>query len=278
MKKILITGINSYVGNSLAEWLEKDPDSYEINRISLRDGFWKELDFSFYDVVVHVAGIAHQKETKENEHLYYEINRDLAVEVAEKAKSKGVKQFIFLSSMSVYGLDQGVIDENTPLEPKSHYGKSKLQAEEQINKLIDSKFKVAIIRPPMIYGKECPGNYQRLRKLTLKTPIFPNIDNKRSMIYVDNLSEFMRYLIDNVDKGLYFPQNLEYVNTSEMVQMIAKQHGKKIKLTKAFNLLLTLMNIGIIKKIFGSLMYKKDNQMYYSSFIDNSKSIELTEE
>src|SRR5699024_1194219 len=130
-----------------------------------RDDKWKEIDLSVYDSILHVAGIAHQKETNENSSLYYDVNRDLAIEMAEKAKKKNVKQFIFLSTMSVYGVETGVIDENTRLNPKTHYGKSKKAAEDSIQKLETDEFKVAIVRPPMIYGKDCPGNYQRLRKI-----------------------------------------------------------------------------------------------------------------
>src|SRR5699024_4004170 len=91
----------------------------------------------------------------------------------------------FLSTMSVYGLNEGIINEHTPLKPKTHYGKSKLQAEERIKLLATDTFKVAIIRPPMIYGKGCKGNYQRLRKLALMTPVFPDIYNYLRMIIVN---------------------------------------------------------------------------------------------
>lgn len=162
MKSILITGKNSYIGSRFEEWLAKYPDKYKVDAISLRDESWKEKDFSEYDVVYHVAGIAHRKETKENRELYYAVNRDLAYEVAKKSKQDGIKQFIFLSTMSVYGLESGVIDEHTPLKPKSNYGKFKLQAEELIKPLEDDSFKIAILRPPMVYGKGCKGNYPRL--------------------------------------------------------------------------------------------------------------------
>ena len=139
MKKILITGADSYIGTSVEKWLGKDPEKYQVDTVDMRTDSWKEKDFSPYDVVFHVAGIAHVKETKENQDLYYQVNRDLAYETATKAKSDGVRQFIFLSSMSVYGIDTGVIDKNTPVKPKSAYGKSKFQAEELINKLADDR-------------------------------------------------------------------------------------------------------------------------------------------
>lgn len=266
MKKILITGANSYIGTSLEKWLAKYPDKYKVDTIDMKDGSWKEKDFSEFDVVFHVAGIAHIKETKENQDLYYKVNRDLAFEAAKKAKADGVKQFVFLSSMSVYGIEQGVIDENTPLNPQSNYGKSKIEAEGLINGLQDNFFTVATLRPPMVYGKGCRGNYPRLVGLALKTPIFPKVDNKRSMIYIDNLSEFVKQLIDNKSGGLFFPQNAEYVNTSDMVRLIAEAHGKKIVMTKLFNPLLRLLNVSTVNKVFGDLVYDMSISEYENDY------------
>jgi len=280
MKKILITGVNSYVGNSFAEWIKDYPNDYSVDKISVRGDDWKEADFSVYDTVLHVAGIAHRKETNKNKNIYYRVNRDLTYKIAEKAKNEGVKQFIFLSTMSVYGLNTGVIDENTPLKPNNSYGESKLQAEKLLQGLDDSFFKITIIRPPMIYGKGCKGNYRRLKYLALKTPVFPNIKNKRSMIYIDNLSIFIKKIIDNFNNGVYRPQNKEYVNTSDMVQKIANIHGKKIKFIKIFNPLINNFNLRILNKVFGNLVYEKDEQKNADcdNFIDFNLSIKLTEE
>lgn len=277
MKKILITGKNSYVGNSLEKWLQKDPSQYSIDKISMRDASWKELDFSKYDVVVHVAGIAHRKETKDNKDLYYRVNRDLSYELAKKAKDAKVKQFIFLSSMSVYGLESGVIDRNTTLNPSSHYGKSKLEAEELIKNLRDDDFKTVILRPPMIYGKDCPGNYQRLAKIAKKTLVFPKIKNKRSMIYIYNLSEFIKILIDDYSSGLYFPQNEKYVNTGEMVKLIAKQYNREVKLISFFNPCLKIIKLKAFRKVFGDLVYAKDTKENDYCIYDFKSSITLTE-
>jgi UDP-glucose 4-epimerase len=266
MKRILITGSNSYIGTSLEKWLENSPDRYSIDSVSLRDNSWKEKDFSKYDVVFHVAGIAHIKETKENASLYYSVNRDLVYETAKRAKNDGVKQFIFLSSMSVYGIESGVIDKSSSLNPKSNYGKSKLQAEELIEPLSSRTFKIATLRPPMIYGKECKGNYSRLVKLALKLPVFPYIKNQRSMIYIDNFCEYVRLLIDDCSSGLFFPQNEEYICTSDMVKFIAEAHGKNIRMTKLFNPLIKQLNIGTVNKVFGNLVYEKnmsDNKINY---------------
>ena len=266
MKRVLITGKNSYIGTSLENWLMREPDKYKVDTVDMKDRSWKEKDFSSYDVVFHVAGIAHIKETSDNQNLYYKVNRDLAYETAQKAKQDGVEQFIFLSSMSVYGIEQGVIDKNTPLTPNSAYGKSKIEAEKLINKLQDDSFTVATLRPPMVYGNGCRGNYPRLVGLALKTPIFPKVDNKRSMIYIDNLSEFVKRLIDNRSGGLFFPQNADYVNTSEMVRIIAEVHGKRVVMTKLFNPLLRLLNVSTVNKVFGDLVYDMSMSNYVSDY------------
>ena len=280
MKNILITGKNSYIGTSLENWLMREPDKYKVDTVDMKDGSWKEKSFSQYDVVFHVAGIAHIKETSDNQNLYYKVNRDLAYETAQKAKQDGVEQFIFLSSMSVYGIEQGVIDKNTPLTPNSAYGKSKIEAEKLINKLQDDSFTVATLRPPMVYGKGCRGNYPRLVGLALKTPIFPKVDNKRSMIYIDNLSEFVKRLIDNRSGGLFFPQNADYVNTSEMVRIIAEVHGKRVVMTKLFNPLLRLLNVSTVNKVFGDLVYDISMSDYVSEYriCGFRESIKTTEE
>ena len=274
MKKILITGSNSYIGNSVKNYLLQYPESYSVN---VRDTIgWEpeQSDFSDYDVVFNVAGIAHIKEKKENEHLYYEINRDLSIKIAKTAKAVGVKQYILLSSMSVYGMITGEINKNTLASPKTYYGKSKLQADLEIEKLVDENFKFACLRPPMVYGKGCKGNYQSLRKIALNFPIFPKYHNKRSMIFIGNLCEFIKECIDMEKSGVFFPQNSNYTDTTELVRIIAKYHEKKIYFTSFFNILLKTLNVNIIKKVFGDLIYEKIDTI---SKYDFDESIRLTE-
>lgn len=268
MKKILITGANSYIGTSFETYMAQFGDEYTVDTVDMIGDGWKGVDFSGYDCVFHVAGIAHQKETLENAHLYYEVNRNLAIATAKKAKREGVKQFILLSSMNVYGMNTGVISKDTVPNPKSHYGKSKLQADVQIVKLNCDTFKVAILRPPMVYGKGCKGNYQRLRSFALKSPIFPDYPNKRSMVYIGNLCEFVKNTIDEERQGLFFPQNAKYVNTSRTVKQIAEVNGKHIRLTRMFNPFIRVAPLSIVEKVFGSLIYKK---------IDTINTFELKE-
>ncbi|MCM3166368.1 NAD-dependent epimerase/dehydratase family protein [Peribacillus frigoritolerans] len=271
MRKILITGSNSYVGTSLQKWLKNYPGKYLIDSISLRNDLWKKKDFSEYDVVLHMAGIAHVSSDPKMEETYYKVNRDLTIETAEKSKEEGVKQFIFMSSIIVYGdssSNKRVINKNTVPTPSNFYGNSKLKAEEGIKPLENNEFKVVIIRPPMIYGKGSKGNYPKLSKAAQELPMFPDIRNQRSMLHIDNLCEFIRFMIDNEESGLFFPQNREYVNTSEMVKLIANVHGKKIILTRIFNLVLGIIGrkVGIVNKIFGNLVYEQSLSEYKEDY------------
>jgi UDP-glucose 4-epimerase len=257
VKKILITGANSYIGTSFEKWVAKDPDKYTVEKISLRDELWKKHSFQGFDVVFHTAAIVHTNESVEEQ--YFRINRDLTLEVAKKAKKEGVKQFIFLSTMGVYGVETGHITDETLPMPKTPYAKSKYEAENDLKNIEDPEFNVAILRPPLVYGKDCPGNYSRLSNMALKLPFFPNIENKRSMIYIDNLSEFIKLVVDNNVSGLCFPQNNDYVNTTDLVMNVAKSHQKKIKKTKMLN---WAVNLGLkqsetFRKVFGSFVYDK---------------------
>ncbi len=289
MKRILITGAESYIGTSFEKWLKKYSDKYSVSTIDLRDHSWIEKSFENYDIVFHVAGIAHvdiKKTTEDTKLLYLKVNRDLAIEVAKKAKRDGVTQFIFMSSIIVYGDSshmnkKRIITRETLPQPSNFYGSSKFQAEQGIRALDGERFKVVILRPPMIYGKNSKGNYPKLAKIAQKIPVFPDVDNERSMLHIDNLCEFIRVIIERTDNGIFFPQNSEYVKTSEMVKNIAAVHGKKIRLTRLFNGLLSLLafRVDVINKVFGNLVYERS----MSDYIDNywvrtfKESIELTE-
>lgn len=269
MKRVLITGANSYIGTSFEKYIKTNcPDEYEVCTVDMVDGTWRETDFLGYDCVFHVAGIAHQKETKENAALYYKINRDLAIETAKKAKKEGVRQFVFLSSMSVYGMDTGIITKSTLPNPKSHYGKSKFQAEKAILELADETFVVTILRPPMVYGAGCKGNFNSVERLALKLPVFPNTKNQRSMIYIDNLTAFLKMSVDDELDGIYMPQNKEYMNTCDMAKWVAEIHNKKLHVSTVMGLLVKILIpfADIAKKGFGSLIYHADLEDFNFSY------------
>jgi len=282
MKKILITGSNSYIGMSFEKWLGKYPEKYSVDTVDMRSDDWKTNDFSKYDVVFHVAGIAHVSSKTKMEKLYYKVNRDLTIETAEKAKNQGVKQFILMSSIIVYGDSvESVINMSTIPNPSNSYGISKLQAEEGINALGCDSFKIVNVRPPMIYGKGSKGNYRKLAKVASKLPVFPDIHNRRSMLHIDNLCEFIRLIIDNKENGIFFPQNSEYVQTSEMVRLISEVHGKQIRLVKNFNGILGLLGVTVtmVNKVFGNLVYDMEMSSYKDNYrIRNFReSIRMTE-
>ncbi len=259
MKRILITGKDSYIGTSFEKYLSQFfSDGYTVDTVDMIDGSWREKDFSAYDIVFHVSGIAHIKETKENAELYYKVNKDLAIETAFKAKTEGVKQFVFLSTMSVYGMETGVITKETVPSPKSNYGKSKLQAEEGILSLADDEFKVCVIRPPMVYGEGCKGNYQTIVKIVEKSPVFPRVSNKRSLIRIENLVSFVKMAIDDNVSGVFLPQNSEYMNTMKMAKDIALQKGKKLYFSYLLGFAVVIFRpfVSVLKKAFGNLIYE----------------------
>lgn len=258
-KHILITGLHSYVGNSLKDYLIKNDYPVKISMISVRNYEYRRLDYSDIDCIVHVAGLVHQSKSKSYED-YYRINVELTRDLASVAKLSNVKHFVYISSMSVYGDKVEVITNKTQTNPSSYYGITKLEAENELEKLKDQYFKISIIRPPMIYGKGCPGNYRRLSNFVRIIPISPTIDNQRSMIYIDNLSEFIWNLVIENKDGIFHPQNIEYVNTHELVEEIAKCHRKKIYNIKYFNSIIkkNIKHINLLNKVYGSLVYAKD--------------------
>lgn len=269
-KKILITGAGSYIGTSLRQWLSAFDSQYEVSELNMHKDQWKSHDFSKYDTIFHVAGIAHAdtgKVSKEKKQLYYEINRDLAVQTAQKAKASGVKQFIYMSSIIVYGESakpfegRRRITKMTRPQPANFYGNSKWQGERGVRALETPDFKVCILRPPMIYGTGSKGNYPMLAKIAAVTPVFPLVKNERSVLHIDHLCEFLRLIIDNEETGIFFPQDGFYADTSELVAQIANAHGKKVRLWKSLVPAVRLASalpgrIGrTADKAFGSLSY-----------------------
>ncbi len=283
MKRVVILGKSSYIGESLKKWLEGFPKQYDVQIVSTFGGKWKNADYSNVDTVVNFAGIAHINNISEDmKELFYSVNRDLAVEVGKFAKSQGVKQFVHFSSMNVYGdYCEHIIDVHSE-NPTSFYGDSKLQGDIGLNELEDDSFKVAYLRPPFVYGKGCKGNYNGISKIAQRTLIFPTYQNSKSMIYIDNLCEFVRLVIDNCSRGIFTPQNRELVSTSALVKEIATVHGKKIWFTDLFN---WCIPIGIrlnrmIRKAFSNDCYDIEISNIFDNkycVVDFKESIRRTE-
>lgn len=276
MKKILITGAASYIGTYVERYLARWPQAYQVDTIGMVDGNWRSASFRGYDAVLHVAGLVHQSKTKDDPAQwahYKQVNTDLAIETARKARDEGVGQFLFLSSASVYGLTAALgqtvrITRDTPLAPTDNYGRSKLLAEQGLAQLETETFRLAILRPPMIYGRGCKGNYVTLAKLAKTLPAFPKVPNQRSMLYMENLANFVKLLLDDQARGIFCPQNDEYVNTSDMVQKIAQAHGRHMLLVPGFVWALHGLRHGtaLVDKAFGSLCYDQDLSRYRQGY------------
>lgn len=288
MKKVLITGANSYVGTNIEKWLLKEPESFQVDTADTFDNKWKKYDFSKYDVVFHVAGIAHVDPKPEMAPLYYKVNRDLTIEIAKHAKDNGVKQFIFMSSGIVYhaskSLKGNVMTPETEPNPNDFYGDSKLQAEKGLEELMCPTFKITILRPPMIYGPNCKGNFLRLGWLATKTPIFPAWHNRRSMLYIDNLAEFVKQLILREKEGYFYPQNKDLSDTVEIVRYFALKYNKKIWISKVFNPFVVIGSwfLPQIPKMFADSYYIPEMSKYefdyqIVSLKESMKTLEITE-
>lgn len=266
MKNILITGKNSYIGNKFIEYMQGKKDYYIDVADTITDE-WKHKDFSQYDTVFHVAGIAHDIKGNKKDNIYFKINCNLAFEIANRAKQNGTKQFIFMSSILIYnGTKKTIITKETIPNAKGSYAKSKLQADILLQDLQSDNFNVAIMRPPMIFGPGCKGNFPQLINFAKKTKIFPYYKNQRSMLYIDNFCEFVKLIIDNNSKGIFFPQNEDYFCTSEIFSIIAKKLNKKIYMPKLFN---PLIKLGIV---FSSKMQKVFGNLVYDKVLNNNKS------
>ena len=253
MNKILLTGSTGYLGSS---FLKQYKNKYSFEKFSLLNQKLKDINFDSIDIILHCAALVHQK-VEHSYEKYHEINVDYPIKLAKLAKQNGVKQFIFISTIAVYGEDIQKLDENTTSNPITPYGKSKLEAENQLLELNDDNFVVSIIRPPMIYGKNAPGNIDSLVKLVKKLPVIPlgKIDNKRSFISIQNLCYIIDEIITQKQNGIFLASDDEPLSTSKLIELIAKNLDKKIYLIKIpfFESLLKLVKPSFHKRLYGSL-------------------------
>lgn len=294
MKKVLITGANSYIGISFDDYVSEHYGAeFSVDTVDMIDGSWRKKDFSSYDVVYHVAGIAHADVGNISEEVkdkYYEINTNLAIETAKKAKSEGVKQFVFMSSAIVYGDSAPYgkvkrITEEIEPQPTNFYGDSKWQADIGVRELAEDTFTVAVLRPPMIYGKNSKGNYPTLAKMAKKLPFFPDVQNERSMLYIENLCEFLCQVMIRGEGGVFWPQNAEYTRTSELVKIIGAVSGHKIIVSKAFSWGVAIASrmpgkvSRLANKAFGNMSYDQSLSQYDFNYqvVDLKESIRRTE-
>jgi UDP-glucose 4-epimerase len=266
--KILITGSESYVGGSIKAWLEST-GRFISDELDMEKPDWVNHDFTPYDVVIHVAAIVHKKDKKIPWQTYYRVNSVLPYRVAKKAKESKVGQYIFFSSMAVYGQGKklpggnrtggNIIDENTPLKPVNYYGRSKLAAEIKLKGLNSRDFTVSVVRPPNIYGYGCPGNYiASFVKLTRLLPVIPAAytECRQGFIYIGNLCRFIQRLIEDRRPGTFHPQDGEGISALEMFSEIAVIIGKKPRYSHVLGRLICLFyRFPPVVKVFGGVAY-----------------------
>lgn len=259
---ILIFGAGSFIGNHYCKAL-KDR-GHKVVVIDATKVKPKEIDFTGIDTVINVAGIAHIDITPDMEELFYRVNTDLAVDLCHEAKEHGVKQYVYMSSMNVFGDTTERIYSRKQENPKSFYGRSKWLADKRIHELENEKFKVASVRPPVVYGKGCKGNFTVLLKLSKFLFIFPSFKNIKSMIYIDNLCNFMCELVENGNGGYFHPQNTEYTSITEIVTEIRMAMGKKTIIIGGFEWLIKiLMKVSHkIERAFANDYYDVDFSRY----------------
>lgn len=266
MPKILITGANSFLGKNYI----RHSKFRDVEEVSLIEKIPEDIKFNQFSIIIHLAAIVHQSK-KISENVYFEINRDLCHKVAENAKKAGVKQFVFLSTVKVYGDSRGgskPLNEDSPCNPDDSYGKSKLEAEHGLRKLEDENFTVSIIRTPLVYGSGVKANMLSIMKLCEQFPILPfgDIDNRRSFTFVENLVAYIDRIIEKRESGVFIAMDKDSLSTSELLRLISKYLRKKVILIKVPEIFLKIGNVffpQILSRLYGSLEF------------DNSKTLKL---
>lgn len=260
-EQVLVTGASGFVGE---RFMEYNAEKYSLNSISLRKMKVEEVDFTKVNAIVHLAGMAHQMQ-KIDDQIYFDVNFHLTAHFAKAAKEAGVKHFIFISTVKVYGDEpkSGYLDLNSPTLPTDPYGKSKLQAEEALRQMEDDNFTVSIIRPPLVYGPKVKGNMIRFLNLAQKNlPIpFRGIENQRSMVFLDNLVELINKVIDTKTSGVFIAGDKKPISTSDLLGGMYEGLGIQPRWFKIPSVGVSLLNAlkpELVKRLFGSFVI--DNQ------------------
>lgn len=254
MKKLLITGSSGFVGSY---FINKYKEKYEIKTFSFLKDNVATLDCSGLDVVLHLSALVHQMGGASKEE-YEKVNVTQTLELAKKAKESGVKHFVFMSTVKVYGEEtKSIYTESTSCHPEDKYGKSKLKAELELLKLEDDNFKVSIVRTPIVYGYGVKANIKSLVNLVNKVSVLPfgYIENKRSMVYIGNLCHLVDEVIEQQKSGVFLASDDEHLSTSRLIELIAKNLDKKVYLIKIpfFETLLKIAKPSFHKRLYGSL-------------------------
>lgn len=258
---ILLTGSKGFIGTYFKNAYSK---KYTIKNFSFLDDNFQELTLNEIDSIVHLSALVHQMGGASKEE-YERINVTQTMQLAKKAKDKGVKHFIYMSSVKVYGEETNIAyTEKSICTPQDDYGRSKLKAEEELEKLKDKNFKISIIRTPIVYGKGVKANIKNLISLISKISVLPfaNINNKRSMVYIGNLCHLIDVLLEKQIGGVFLASDDKPISTTQLIKSIAKELDKKIYL---INIPFFRMTI----KIFKPEIYKR---LYESLEVDNRET------
>jgi nucleoside-diphosphate-sugar epimerase len=266
MTQILITGTNSFVGSNFILHSKYK----EVEAISLFENEPSEIDFSEYDIVIHLVAIVHQtKRIPEGE--YFSINKGLCLEVAKHARDAGVKQFIFLSTVKVYGqfiLGSGPWNESSECHPDDSYGKSKYEAEKALRKLENENFTISIIRTPLVYGEGVKANMLSIMKLVKFSYILPfkGVNNRRNFTSAENLVAFIDRIIERKASGIFIAMDEDAISTSDLVKMISENMGKRLI---SFRIPWFFIKIGL------SFLPRIFDRLYGSFEMDNSETLRI---
>lgn len=222
---IYLTGATGFVGKNLITYLG---DKFHINKYSRGS----EINIK-EDIVIHLAGKAHDLKKATSDNDYYLVNTDFTKDVFNAFLSSDAKVFIFLSSVKAVAdeVNEILTEERIP-KPITHYGKSKLFAEQYIlNKELPKEKNVYILRPCMIHGPGNKGNLNFLYKFVNNNFPWPlrAFENKRSFCSIDNLCFIIKELIetDQIPSGIYNIADNEPVSTNELIELIFEILGKK---------------------------------------------------
>lgn len=241
---ILITGIHGFVGNNLVDVLSKKHTVYGLDIIApskegvVRTYNWTELEeLPDIDVIIHLAGKAHDTKNQTDSKIYFDINTGLTQRIYDWFLKSTAKKFIFFSSVKAAAdiVEGDVLMEDVIPTPKGPYGESKIAAENYILKNLTAEKQIYILRPAMIHGPGNKGNLNLLYSVVKKGIPYPLgcFENKRSFTSIDNLSFVIGIFLEkDIASGIYNMADDETLSTNELIRLIAKTMNKKERIWK----------------------------------------------
>ena len=296
MKNICITGANGFVGKFLCKVLvssnksvrgivrtsDTSMNSSKIEYVSLGDMNseinWRE-HLNGFDCIIHCAGKAHDMNEKNNVNMYHSINTEVTKVLAEQAVKSGVKRFIFLSTIKVNGESTGNNNQNFIFKnkdipnPQDAYSTSKLEAEKLLWEIsAKTNLEIVVVRLPLVYGYGSKGNLAKLIKLINSGMFLPFslINNKRSLIGIDNLVDLLIRCIDHPEASgkTFLASDRKDLSTPEFIKLIASSMERK---ASSFPFPISVL------KFLGSVFGRREeiNRLVGSLRIDNSYTKEI---